>query len=493
MPDPDQIDDLVARPVEGLNIEVKRWISPAQPQGIAKIIKGAFAIYNRNGGYFLVGFDDVTGQPDAANAPADVRVEFHVDMIQTLISRYASKPFEIRVEFRERDGGYHPIIVIPSGVTTVVAVKRDLQDGNLHLLREGDIYFRTLAANGVVSSARARPEDWTDILSVCFDNREADIARFIRRHLAGDLGGLRGFLRDERAAPQPEPTRSGPPTMAFDGVVPTVPTRDLWSVKKRLAEETAKLLADGKERFESVIAKRTELAEVDVLKYGRWNVALVIDPPREVAPPTKEFLAKLEAANPSLTGWPVWLVSTRFTDPKSRPIVTEGAWQTLIVSLDSWSGHLEFQRVSSDGSFFLSRVLQDDLQDRQTGGPGRVLDPILVILRVAEAIVVGLSFAKALGWSSEGTKLGFEFEWTGLSGRVLKTWANPMTILPPWFSSAHDSTVSTFVEVPLDTSPAAIAPYVQRGVASLFAAFDGATIATPIIEEWVRRLVERKL
>jgi hypothetical protein len=37
---------------------------------------------------------------------------------------------------------------------------------------------------------------------------------------------------------------------------------------------------------------------------------------------------------------------------------------------------------------------------------GTVLDPILVVIRVAEAIAVGISLAKALGWEDEA-RLGF--------------------------------------------------------------------------------------
>ncbi|MCA1363408.1 hypothetical protein I6F14_23690 [Bradyrhizobium sp. IC3069] len=43
-----------------------------QPAGIAKIVKAAFALRNRNGGFLVVGFDDKTLLPDAANAPTDI-------------------------------------------------------------------------------------------------------------------------------------------------------------------------------------------------------------------------------------------------------------------------------------------------------------------------------------------------------------------------------------------------------------------------------------
>ena len=81
------------------------------------------------------------------------------------------------------------------------------------------------------------------------------------------------------------------------------------------------------------------------------------------------------------------------------------------------------------GDFYLLRLLQDDFADKAERG--KALDAILVVLRTAEAIAVGLSVVKGLGWPAEGTKLGFGFRWTKLSGRELSCWTNPMVgILP---------------------------------------------------------------
>jgi hypothetical protein len=42
--------------------------------------------------------------------------------------------------------------------------------------RIGAVYFRSLASNGTPSATEARPSDWADIIEICFDNREADVA-----------------------------------------------------------------------------------------------------------------------------------------------------------------------------------------------------------------------------------------------------------------------------------------------------------------------------
>jgi hypothetical protein len=75
--DQSRIDELLARLSESLTVEVKRWVSTDEPQGLSKIVRGALALRNRNGGYFVIGFDDKTLQPDIGNEPIDVRAAFH--------------------------------------------------------------------------------------------------------------------------------------------------------------------------------------------------------------------------------------------------------------------------------------------------------------------------------------------------------------------------------------------------------------------------------
>ena len=149
--DQSPIDDLIARLSESLTVEVKRWISIDDPNGISKIVRGILALRNRNGGYFVIGFDDKTLQPDSGNEPPNVRLAFHIDKVQGLVSRYASELFEVSVVFGQRDGHEYPVIVVPEGVKSPVAAKADLLDNDKKttLIRYGEVYFRTLSANGM--------------------------------------------------------------------------------------------------------------------------------------------------------------------------------------------------------------------------------------------------------------------------------------------------------------------------------------------------------
>jgi hypothetical protein len=96
---------------------------------------------------------------------------------------------------------------VPPGVRTPVAVKRELKDSaGKKLIGYGDLYFRTLSSNGTPSTALARPQDWADIFEICFENREADIGRFLRRHLGGDLSSFVSALA-KAGAPTTPPRR----------------------------------------------------------------------------------------------------------------------------------------------------------------------------------------------------------------------------------------------------------------------------------------------
>jgi hypothetical protein len=139
-----RINNLVSQPSEGLNVEVKRWIDPDSPEGIAKIAKACLGIRNRNGGFLIVGFDDGTLLPHLANVPTDVRLTYNLDKIQGIISKYASEVFEVGVGFGVRDNQEFPVIVIPDGITAPVIARSDLKGAGGKLLIRGGNYMSVL-------------------------------------------------------------------------------------------------------------------------------------------------------------------------------------------------------------------------------------------------------------------------------------------------------------------------------------------------------------
>ena len=128
MADHDFILELVRYPRESLSTEVKAWFDPSTPEGQAKIVRCALAMRNHGGGFMLIGFDNATGDPVANDRPADVRVSFHIDRIQGLITRFASESFEVNVHFVERDGALFPVIEIPQGIRTPAVSRSSVAD-----------------------------------------------------------------------------------------------------------------------------------------------------------------------------------------------------------------------------------------------------------------------------------------------------------------------------------------------------------------------------
>jgi hypothetical protein len=402
--------------------------------------------------------------PDLAGEPSNAKDLFHVDVIQGIVSKHASDLFEVEIAWGERDSKQYPVIVVPSGVKVPVAAKRDLKDGSRTALRVGAVYFRSLASNGTPSTTEARPSDWAEIVEICFDNREADVGRFIRRHLASlDISSLMSFL--------------GQPSLP-------APT---------LCDRALKLIDDGETRFQEGIRTRTLTNdEQQLLKHGFWSAGLVIDPPHAGAIPNQEFLAKIGSSNPNYTGWPIWLDARLNVNSDNRPRVAKNAYEYLIVSVSGeFSNHIDFARLDPQGEFFLHRLLQDDgVPSRR---PGQVIDPLLMILRVAEVMGVGIAFARALDWVPDQTTLGFAFRWHKLKGRRLTVWANQAYFDVLEGGTAYDDTIDSCVQFSLDTPLSAVAQFVDEATKALFVAFDGATIPRRTIEDLVRRLFERRL
>ncbi len=454
-----RIRALVDRPTESLSIELKRWIDPDRPEGAAKIVKAALALRNHGGGDLVIGFDDDTHEPDRDNVLQDVEAAFHIDKIQALISRYASEPFEVSVEFPERAGQPHPVISIPPGVKTPVAAKADLRSANGRtLISMHDVYIRSLRSNNTPSTTKATWKDWPNILEVCFDNREADIGRFLRRH----LGGL-----------TPEVVQGALGSIA-SGLQPEVTTE----------EHLQRYLQESAERYSTVVEERG----VQLPPHGAWEVGLLFlgdDVPSHSANQT--FLNLLKASNPQYNPhWPIWQDSRAFLD-EYKPYPFENAWEALIVTLDPPLPYIDFMRLDPKGQFYFRQAFYEDMRDLE---PMKFFDFTLPIKKAAEAIAVGIAFAKAMGCDVEKTQLAFGFRWTKLNGRELGSWIEPTRHLRP-IGSAYQDEVSVFVEVPLETPLSALGGYVSQVVKPLFQAFDGYDgLGEDVIEDLTRKTIK---
>lgn len=462
----DRITELINRPGESLSVEIKSWIDPATEEGQSKVVRAALALRNHGGGYLIIGFENQTLLASTIDVPADVKTTYHQDIIQALVAKFASEPFEVIVHYPEKDGQVFPVIAVPPGVRTPVAAKSDLfvKGTQTKLISTDEVYVRTLRSNNTPSTAKASWKDWPKVVEVCFDNREADIGRFFRRHLSG--------LKSEQLAEF---------VNAINGAVaPAESTHDKLQM----------IQSQGAQRY--AVALKNSGAKLK--EHGTWEVCVAIqgDIPEHKA--DKQFFNLLDSSNPDFTGWPVWLNSSNFSDKSSHPYVFDDAWEALVISIGSnWSDHIDFMRLNPKGTFYLHRALQDDTSgNERSPKPLTQLDFGLPILRTAEAIAVALSFAKAMGCSEEKCSLSFMFRWTHLSGRQLTNWAQPNRFIFPGNFAKQDE-YQTELTVPLETPLSALPDYVNKVVQPLYALFDGFQLNPSVVEDLVTRLIERRL
>ncbi|MGO9954327.1 MAG: ATP-binding protein, partial [Dissulfurispiraceae bacterium] len=249
-------------------------------------------------------------------------------------------------------------------------------------------------------------------------------------------------------------------------------------------------LQESEKRYESVIHERN----LTLPEHGAWEVALFLIgkvPPHSA---NRDFLNLLASNNPDYTGWPVWLDSRGFSDQGSKPFVMDHVWESMIVSLGSdWFNQIDFMRLDPAGRFYLRRALPDDITSSERAPePMKYLDFGLPIIRSAEAIAVGITFAKAMGCDPENTRLAYAFKWSKLRGRKLSSWANPGRIISHGRSAYQDDVLS-FVEVPLETPLSALGDYVNKVVQPLFEIFDGFSLSKDVVEDLTQRLIQRKL
>jgi len=459
------IQTLLERPRESLSVELKSWIDPRVPEGAAKLVKAALAIRNHpSGGYIVLGVNKngTLELPQEGFFPREV---FAWDNIQQIISRHASHLFEVAVHFVVRNDVEHPVIQIPGGPKTPVACRADFRgsDGTL-LLRENDIYVRTLAANGSVSSAKVSWKDLDFLVEGCFRAREVDHVAFFKKLFSGlDKRGAKTIFENMR------------------------------EVASEAAAGADALLSRGAQIFMEEANERSAAIE----GIGFLEIALRISGNSKEWKANREFLTAIDAANPDLTGWPIWLVSDRFSDRESRPFQKGNTWRQFIyapneTSFNDW-GHLDFMLFDPRGEFFHRRALQDDLSGpKRQLERGRWLEPIIQILRVAEALAVGAAFARAMDYEPDSS-LEFGFRWSGLQGRLLSTWSNPAICLYTGSEVCREKSVTSYVRLTTNPSENDIAEMTEAAMNELTRYFGGYELPQTFVETQVKRVLNRRL
>lgn len=347
---------------------------------------------------------------------------------------------------------------------TPVACRADLKDTDgKKLLSVNEIYVRTLNANGIASSSKIKSNDLDDVVERCFQNREADYAAFLSKLIRGlpssDVASLFSVISQRYQTGEENP-----------------------------GDAERKILDNGWSRFAEEARERS----VDLNALGFLEGALRMAGPIKSNKPSGEFLQFIESANPTLTGWPIWLVSRSFSNEKARSYTYQGNWEQFIQTPGFFGHHLDFMIFNPKAEFYFARALEDDTQKKRANPEAaKTVEPVIQLLRVAETLAVGKALASILGDPPDELTLFFGFRWRGIKDRLLIGWANPEFDAGTNAPSRQDS-VTVFAELSATANEQEIVEKTREVTGHLTTAFGGYELGAGFFQAQVSKLLKRR-
>lgn len=195
------------------------------------------------------------------------------------------------------------------------------------------------------------------------------------------------------------------------------------------------------------------------------------------------------------TGWPVFLVPTR---PEIAPREVDGTIECWLSpeteSVDrvfNTPAHCDFWRAAPSGRLFLIRGYQED--GEETFPPGSIMDTTLPVWRMGEALLHAGRLASLLQ-KNENSALTIRFRalYSGLSGRVLRSWANPLSDLLIEGHAARSDEAVLETEVPAKDLEARLAETVFPMVSSLYERFGVSGLSVNRVKAELDRLLSSR-
>lgn len=486
---PDELKERLRRPTETLQLELKSWVGLDSVVDKARIARALVALRNRNSGMLVIGFDDKTLAPVDEGRPADLRAAYHPDALQKLVNDYVEPGFPVTVEFVERDGKEFPVVVVPPGVKSPAMGRQDVKnDKGEKVLRQYAVYVRS-ATNNVVQTTEPRSaQDWDELMGICFDNREADVGRFLRRNLGTMINEMGLGLKSEQAISPQLPSNAlsepAPPVALTLAPVVAQPVSPAQSPETVIDEGAEKFAA----RLEFLRKRTLPVTMPEVMAWREVGIVLM-GPVRPFL--GQHLLGALFPRHPKLSGWPLWIDSRGLGGELEHPYPAANGWEALVTLSERAMVKgtiVDFWRIDPRGEFYHRRTLEDDLwpnlpdEDR-----GKVFDIINAIKRVAEALATVQAFAQGMSADPENATLRAAFRWTNLSGRKLLSMDKGRDFFAP--TAAYEDVASSSMEMPVSAAPGAIASYVNQAVTPLFATF-GYQVPRFVVDELTAKVLK---
>lgn len=200
----------------------------------------------------------------------------------------------------------------------------------------------------------------------------------------------------------------------------------------------------------------------------------------------------LKQAVVSHTGWPLFLFPGR---AELEPYEIDGTLECWLKPEDAGanrplgdSAHCDFWRATPTGRAFLIRGYQEDSQD--TFPPRTIFDTTLPIWRMGECLLHAQRFAKQLAIDPAQTNIRFRALYTGLSGRVLRSWGNPMSDLMIEGGAARSDEAMLEVVVPVREIEKNLATHLHAMIASLFDRFGVSGLSVDRVHAELERMTK---
>lgn len=187
-----------------------------------------------------------------------------------------------------------------------------------------------------------------------------------------------------------------------------------------------------------------------------------------------QFGQVLRQAVTRYTGWPVFIVMSR---EELAPRESDGAieaWlkpEGMVERSTSDPAHCDYWRATPSGRFFLIRGYQEDSQE--TFPPGSIFDTTLPVWRLGEVLLHAEQTAALMAKGAPNDiTIRMRVLYTGMQGRQLRNWANPLSGMTLVGRPARSDEVLLESEIPAAGSKERLAEHLLPLVSALYERFD---------------------
>ena len=206
----------------------------------------------------------------------------------------------------------------------------------------------------------------------------------------------------------------------------------------------------------------------------------------------REFEGMLNGAVTRHTGWPVFITMTR-EDLKPREV--DGAIEAwlrpgnIVERNFEDAAHCDYWRGVPTGRMFLMRGYQEDGQENFP--PGTVFDNTLPIWRMGEVLLHAENLARLMAKGDpDSIIVHLRVLYTGLRGRQLKSWANPLSGTFLEGRPARSDEVLLEAEIPILHMKERLSEHLLPLVSALFERFDAESVSAGFVQSEVARLMK---